>query len=166
MTDKVFIRVATRDDIPAVLDITSRAFGRPDEAAIIEKLMADEDVLVQFVAELDGAIVGHVLFYPVGVFGRLGAAGLGPMSVEPWVQREKIGTTILRTALEEVKRAGIPLVFVLGHPEYYPRFGFAAETTKPFESPLKERGAAFMALRLRYGPPMSGRLIFPQAFGI
>jgi putative acetyltransferase len=166
MIDKVHVRVATRDDIPAIKDLTSRAFGRPDEAAIIDALMKDEEVLIQFVAEVDNAIVGHVLFYPVGVFGRLGASGLGPMSVDPWVQREKIGTIMATHALQEIKKAGVPLVFVLGHPEYYPRFGFAQETTEPFESPLKEKGAAFMALRLRYGPPMSGRLIFPKAFGI
>lgn len=158
------VRIMLQTDKPAVADLNTRAFGRPDEAAIITKLEAAGEVLVQLVAEMDGRIVGHILFYPMGVFGKLGAAGLGPMCVDPWAQREGIGSLLVRAGLEMMRQSGVPIVFVLGHEAYYPRFGFSAEAASEFETPLK--GPHFMALRMRFGPPMSGRLIFPDAFGV
>ena len=117
------------------------------------------------VAELDGRVVAHALFYFVGVHGKLGAVGLGPMSVDPGMQREGVGQSLARFGLAVCDRANVPIVFVLGHPEYYPKFGFSREATKGFDSPWAD-SPAFMALRLKYGPPMSGRLIFPKAFGV
>jgi putative acetyltransferase len=127
-------------------------------------LEKDRDILLELVAEQDGQIVGHILFYPIGVLGKLGGAGLGPMCVDPWVQREGIGSYLMQAGLQRMKDAGVPIVFVLGHENYYPRFGFSVEATKDFETPLK--GPHFMAIRLRFGPPMSGKLIFPEAFGV
>ena len=144
-------------DRPAVLDLTTRAFGRQDEAGIIEKLEKDGDVLLQLVAEMDGQVVGHILFYPIGVFGRLGAAGLGPMSVDPWVQREGIGSQLVMS--RHADDEGCPACrssSCSGTTDYYPRFGFSAEAAAEFETPLK--GPHFMAMRMRFGPPMSGRL--------
>lgn len=164
MTDKVSVRIATQADKPAILDLNTRAFGQPDEATIVEKLEKDGDVLLQLVAEMDGQIVGHILFYPMGVLGKLGGAGLGPMSVDPWVQREGVGSRLVMTGLQMLKDSSVPIVFVLGHSEYYPRFGFSVEQAGEFETTLK--GPHFMALRMRFGPPMSGKLVFPQAFGV
>lgn len=161
---EVSVRIMLQADKPAVADLTTRAFGRPEEANIIRKLEDGGEVLVQYVAEMDGQIVGHILFYPMGVFGRLGGAGLGPMCVDPWVHREGIGSRLVRTGLEMMKQSGVPIVFVLGHESYYPRFGFSCEAAAAFDTPV--RGPGLMALRLRHGPPMSGRLIFPDAFGI
>lgn len=158
------IRIMTPADKPAVLDLTTRAFGKPDEARIIEQLEKDGDVLLQLVAEMDEQIVGHILFYQLGVFGKLGGAGLGPMSVDPWVQRENIGSRLVMSGMTMMKDAGVPIVFVLGHEQFYPKFGFSVEATADFETPLK--GPHFMALRMRHGPPMSGRLVFPDAFGV
>jgi putative acetyltransferase len=163
MTDRKF-REKLPADTEAVLDLTTRAFGRPDEARIIEQLEKDGDALLQLVAEVDDRIVGHILFYPLGVMGKLSAIGLGPMSVEPWMQREGIGKQLVTAGLAGIRQAGGAIVFVLGHADYYPKFGFSVEATKDFETPLK--GPHFMANRLRFGPPMSGRLIFPAAFGV
>jgi putative acetyltransferase len=163
MSDKT-IRIMTQADKPAVPDLTTRAFGRPEEARIIEKLEQDGDVLLQLVAEMDGQIVGHILFYVLGVFGKLGAAGLGPMSVDPWVQKEGIGAELIRAGVLMMKESGVPLVFVLGHDWLYPKFGFSVQATEDFKTPLS--GPHFMALRLRFGPPLSGRLVFPDAFGV
>ena len=71
---------------------------------------------------------------------------------------------LVMSGVQAMKNAGAPLVFVLGHETYYPRFGFNVEATADFDTPIK--GKSFMALRMRYGPPLSGRLIFPDAFGI
>jgi putative acetyltransferase len=163
MSDKT-VRIMVQADKPAVQDLNTRAFGRPDEAEIIRKLEAAGDVLLQLVCEMDGQIVGHILFYPMGVFGKLSGVGLGPMCVEPWAQREGIGSALVTRGIEMLKDAGVPIVFVLGHESYYPRFGFSVEAADEFKTPLK--GPHFMALRLRHGPPMSGRLVFPEAFGV
>jgi putative acetyltransferase len=157
------IRQATPGDRAAILDLNTRAFGQPDEARIIQKLETDGDILLELVADFDGKIVGHILFYPVGVFGKLGAVGLGPMSVDPRNQGKGVGTMLVNEGLGFVKETGAPLVFVLGHDWFYPRFGFSVEATKAFETPYK--GPHFFAVRFRHGPPMSGRLIFPDAFG-
>lgn len=163
MSDRTF-RVMTDADRPAVQDLTTRAFGQPDEARIIEQLEKDGDVVLQLVAESDGQIVGHILFYRVGVHGRLGAVGLGPMSVDPWVQKEDIGKGLVLHGLKMLNDVNVPIVFVLGHDWFYPKFGFSVEQAAEFKTPLS--GPHFMALRMRHGPPMSGRLIFPEAFGV
>ena len=166
MTDAsaVKLRTATEADRPAIAALNTRAFGQPDEARIIADLEKAGDVLLQLVAELDGRIVGHILFYPLGVRGKLSAAGLGPMSVDPALQRSGVGSKLVRASLNMLQTSGVPIVFVLGHEAYYPRFGFSVDAADEFETPLK--GPHFMAVRMRHGPPMSGELIFPPAFGI
>lgn len=162
--DNLNLRIATEADRPAIADINTRAFGQPDEARIVADLEKAGDVLLQIVAELDGRIVGHILFYSLGVRGKLGAAGLGPMSVDPAHQRSGIGSKLINSGLGILRESGVPIVFVLGHADYYPRFGFSEAATAEFESPFK--GPHFMAIRMRHCPPMSGELIFPPAFGV
>jgi putative acetyltransferase len=163
MMDKPVIRVALQSDKPAIQELNIRAFGKEDEARIIRQLEADGDVIIQLVAEMEDRIVGHILFYSLGVRGRLGCAGLGPMSVDPWVQKEGVGKQLVTQGLAMLREAGCSIVFVLGHEWYYPKFGFNLEATEPFQSVYK--GPHFFAVRLRGGPPMSGELMFPAAFG-
>jgi putative acetyltransferase len=163
MMEKPVIRVALQSDKPAIAELNTRAFGREAEARIIRQLEADGDVIIQLVAEMEGRIVGHILFYALGVRGRLGGAGLGPMSVDPWVQKEGIGRQLVTHGLAMLREAGCAIVFVLGHDGFYPKFGFTVEATEPFQSVYK--GPHFLAVRLRFGPPLSGELLFPAAFG-
>jgi putative acetyltransferase len=162
--DGLKLRLATEADRPAIAELNTRAFGRPDEARIVAELEKAGDVLLQVLAEKDGRVVGHILFYPMGVRGKLGGAGLGPMSVDPSVQRSGIGSQLINTGLGIMKESGVPIVFVLGHDTYYPKFGFSEKAAEEFE--CKFNGPNFMALRMRFGPPMSGELIFPAAFGV
>ena len=161
--EKPVIRVALQSDQPAIQQLNTRAFGQEDEARIIRQLEADGDVIIQLVAEMEDRIVGHILFYSLGVRGRLGCAGLGPMSVDPWVQKEGVGKQLVTQGLAMLREAGCSIVFVPGHEWYYPKFGFNLEATEPFQSAYK--GPHFFAVRLRGGPPMSGELMFPAAFG-
>ena len=161
--EKPVIRVALQSDKAAIAELNTRAFGREDEARIIRQLEADGDVIIQLVAEMEGRIVGHILFYSLGVRGRLGCAGLGPMSVDPWVQKEGVGKQLVTQGLAMLREAGCAIIFVLGHDWFYPKFGFTVEATEPFQSRYK--GPHLFAVRLRGGPPMSGELIFPAAFG-
>jgi putative acetyltransferase len=159
------IRDARPQDHAAIAELNTRAFGRQDEARIVERLRADGDVMMELVAEAEGQIIGHVVFYQLRVFGKLAAMGLGPMCVDPWIQREGIGRGLLTNALAYLRQQGVALIFVLGHPDYYSKFGFNVAATADFDGPFKAN-PAFMALRMRYGPPMSGRLLFPDAFGV
>lgn len=158
------LRLATEADRPAIADLNTRAFGQPDEARIVAELEKAGDVLLQLVAEINERIVGHILFYPMGVRGKLGGAGLGPMSVDPSLQRSGVGSQLARAGLKMLQDSGAPIVFVLGHADYYPRFGFSESAAAEFD--CKFKGPHFMAVRMRYGPPMSGELIFPSAFGV
>ncbi len=161
----ITMRPAAPADAEAIAELATQAFGRPDEARIIADLEKDGAIWLHAVAELDGKIVGQIVFYQLGVYGRLGGLGLGPMCVDPWVQRQRIGMSLIRYGIEAAQRAGVPIIFVLGHADYYPKMGFSADAAKDFESPWTGK-PEFMAIRLRYGPPMSGRLVFPRAFGV
>jgi len=159
---QAIIRPFRPEDRKAVLDLNTRAFKQEDEARIVEQLETDENIWLEVVAVSEGKIVGHILFFPIEVVGKLGALGLGPMSVDPKMQKNGIGSDLIRFGLDQAQQAGVPIVFVLGHEKYYPKFGFSVEATKDFESAYK--GPHFMALRFRYGPPMSGKLVYPAAF--
>lgn len=156
------VRDATPEEKPAILDLNTRAFGRPDEARIIEQLDKEGDSLLHSVAEMEGQIIGHAMYYSVRVLGKLGAVGLGPMCVDPWFQKEGVGKGLIDWGLTALQKAGVSVVFVLGHPDYYTKFGFSTDAAAPFQAPWQ--GPHFMAIRLRYGPPLSGKLLFPTAF--
>lgn len=156
-------RTATPEDIDAIAALNDAAFGGPDEARIIRQLQADGDSLVSLVAETESGIVGHIEFFRILIDGQPAGAGLGPMCAEPARQRSGIGSYLIRTGLEELDMLGETIVFVLGHDTYYPRFGFEADTAKPFTAPWS--GPHFMAIRLAPGDPSSGTLTYPKAFG-
>lgn len=163
MTEITF-RTAEMTDREAILSLNASAFGRRDEADIVVRLEDGGDALLQLVAVMEGDVVGHILFYAIRIDGRVCAAGLGPMSVNPWAQRSGIGTALVHYGLRTLQDGGVCVVFVLGHEAYYPRFGFSELAAAPFSAPWK--GPHFMAVRLRHGPPVAGRLEFPAAFGV
>lgn len=119
------IREETAGDQASVRQLNTTAFGQAAEANIVDKLRASCDNYVSFVAVEQGAVVGHILFTPVTLGdGNLVGMGLAPMAVLPAHQRKGIGSLLVRHGLEHVRRSGCPFVVVLGHPGYYPRFGF------------------------------------------
>lgn len=162
-----FIRPARPDDMDAITALSDEAFGLAfksnEESRVIRQLHADGDSLVSLVAVADDeSIVGHIEFFRIVIDGEPLAAGLGPMSAKPGMQKSGIGSYLVRTGLEELDDLGETLVFVLGHTDYYPRFGFTVEAAKPFTAPWS--GPHFMALRLTEGGPTSGTLTYPKAF--
>lgn len=110
-------------DADAIRRVNDQAFGQPDEGVLVDALRARGAVSVSLVAEIGGEIVGHILMSPATIADVPGAA-LGPMAVVPSHQREGIGSQLVTQALERLREARCPFVVVLGHPRFYPRFGF------------------------------------------
>ncbi len=119
------IREEEPRDRDAVHRLNLAAFDNGPEAAVVDKLRDSCEDYLAFVAVDDGAVVAHILFTPASVEGcAVAGMGLAPMAVLPSRQREGIGSRLVRHGLEYLRRSGCPFVVVLGHPEYYPRFGF------------------------------------------
>ncbi len=136
----VTIRPEEPRDHAAVREINLRAFGTNLEADLVDAVRPTAKPLVSLVAELDGAVVGHILFTPVTVRDgetTSSAIGLGPMAVLPEVQRRAIGSRLVEAGLEACRELGENAVVVLGHAYYYPRFGFrpAAELGLHYRGP-------------------------------
>jgi putative acetyltransferase len=141
-------------DREAVRAVNERAFGQPDESALIERLRAAGRISASLVAARDGQVVGHILFTPVTIEsdGRsLPAIGLAPMAVLPEYQRQGIGSMLVRAGIEECRRLGHSRLVVLGHSAFYPRFGFVPASRFGVRSEYPVPDEAFMALELAPG---------------
>lgn len=115
------------EDADDVRKVILKAFGLPVEANIVDRLRANCPKILSLVARDGDAVVGHILFSPAGIRGQAGTVvgmGLAPLAVLPEWQRQGIGGLLVRRGLENLKERGCPFVIVLGHPDYYPRFGF------------------------------------------
>jgi putative acetyltransferase len=120
------IRAERREDAAASRRVNELAFGQPAEADLVDRLRHACAEALSLVAD-DGMVVGHILFTPVVVEstnGPVGGMGLAPMAVLPERQRCGIGSELVRRGLDILRGRGCPFVVVVGHPEYYPRFGF------------------------------------------
>lgn len=124
MPTPLLIRPEASSDGPALRALNRAAFGTPAEADLVDRLRDECTDRLLLVGERGGVAVGYALFTPVVVEGDRKAAGMGlaPMAVAPSHQRTGVGTALVRAGLELL--AGIPFVVVLGHADYYPRFGF------------------------------------------
>jgi putative acetyltransferase len=166
----VNIRPEAKEDYEAVAEVTAAAFGQDDEARLVEAIRASAEYVpeLSLVAEDEGRIVGHVMYsYSTleGSDARL--LQLSPLSVVPDRQGEGIGAALTRESLRLADERGEPLVLVLGHPTYYPRFGFRRASTLGLEAPNPDwPDEAFMAAPLgAYDPSLRGRVTFAPAFG-
>lgn len=158
------IRYARPEDHIAIAEINDLAFGGPDEARLVERLRADGDVLFELVAVEDGALVGHILFSRLFADRAEMFAALAPVAVRPGLQRAGTGSALVRAGLESCREFGAHGVLVLGHREYYPRFGFSAEMAEKVASPYSG-SPSFMAIALEKGAfdaPLS--VAYPDAF--
>lgn len=121
------IRQERPEDIPLIWRVNAAAFGRAAEAELVDALREQGAALISLVAEEAGEIVGHILFSPVSIEADEGtqtAVALGPMGVLPAYQGRGIGSRLVTAGLEACRSAGHGVVIVLGHPGFYPRFGF------------------------------------------
>jgi len=157
----IAIRSETVDDRDAVYRVHAAAFGRPAEADLVDRLRPAARPQVSLVAVEDGEVVGHVFFSPVTVESSAAvftAFGLAPLAVLPGFQRRGVGTALVREGLRACRRLGHHIVFVLGHPEYYPRFGFETAAARALTSVYDVRPEAFMVAEgtVKYRPEFEG----------
>jgi len=126
----MLIRSEEQKDQAAVYAVNVSAFETPVEAHLVDALRKETYPNVSLVAEDNNAVVGHIMFSPVSLLDHpdLKIIGLGPMAVTPEHQRKGIGSALVRAGVERCKQLGLGAVVVLGHPKYYPRFGFSPST--------------------------------------
>lgn len=117
------IREERPGDVPAIRGVNRLAFGQEQEATIVDALRSSGGSLLSLVATVDGRVVGHIMFSPVSVAG-VGGAGLAPMAVHPEYQRQGIGSALVEAGTARLRDRGCPFIVVLGHADFYPRFGF------------------------------------------
>ncbi len=160
------IRDAIAADAEAVFAVESAAFGRRDEAGVVEAIRDTVDEAGSFVAAELGHVVGHAFFSRVRIEGMetARAAALGPVAVMPNRQREGIGGALIRHGIDAM-RANFDLLFVLGDPRYYSRFGFELARGTGYRY-VEGFERAFQFMRLSTGPDAGGRVIYHAAFAV
>lgn len=144
------IRPEEEADTAAVFGINAAAFPTDAEARLVDSLRLSADPYVSLVAIDDGDVVGHIMFTPVTLepFDNLDLMGLAPMAVSPSRQRGGIGAELVKAGLESCRALGIGAVAVLGHPEYYPRFGFRSSSQWGIKCEYDVPEDVFMMLEL------------------
>ncbi len=163
------IRGETLQDETAIRNVHVTAFGRDNEARLVDRLRADGLIVTSLVAVVDARIVGNVVFSELPVItsaGSVHAVSLAPMAVLPDCQRSGIGTLLVNEGLRICRARGKAGVTVLGHPPYYHRFGFSPELVKNLSGPYS--GEAWMALELVEGAleGVAGTVKYPDAFSL
>lgn len=163
---EIEIRDEKPEDIPAIHALNDQAFGQTQEACIVDALRKNGAATLSLVAALGGRVVGHILYSPTTIAGKLDGAALGPMSVSPEHQRKGIGSKLVRAGNERLKQKGYPFVIVLGHAEYYPRFGFRPASQYGVTCEWEVPDDVFMLLALDTGrmQGVSGRVQYRPEF--
>ncbi|MFJ6483516.1 GNAT family N-acetyltransferase [Streptomyces sp. NPDC091682] len=162
-------RPETAADAAAVRAINLAAFGTPLEADLVDALRADGSWLpgLSYVAEApDGSVAAHALLTRCEVDGAP-ALALAPVATDPGLQRSGAGSSVVRALLAAARERGESLVIVLGHPEYYPRFGFLPASRFGIRAPFEVPDEALMALVLDGSRPVpAGTIRYPDPFGV
>lgn len=161
------VRPEQESDHGAIRQVNRLAFGGDLEADLVDALRDGGYLRISLVAEFDGELVGHIAFSELSIETRtepLTALALAPLAVIPEKQRQGIGGQLVEQGLDACRAQGYRAVLVLGHPEYYQRFGFSAALAQPLESPYS--GEAYMAIELEPDvlEGIAGRVVYPPPF--
>lgn len=166
MKPEIIIRSETDADVSAITEVTVAAFktleiGNHTEQFIIKALRAAKALTVSLVAEVDGRVVGHIAFSPVTISdGTRNWYGLGPVSVLPAYQRQGIGKALIREGLSRLKDLKARGCCLVGHPDYYRKFGFKNISGLVLDNVPQE---VFFALSFNGHTPQ-GTVTFHEAF--
>lgn len=169
----MIIRTETPTDYQAIRRVTEHAFSASGEADLIEQLRNNPQFNpeLSLVAVDDDVVVGHILFFPVSIHGRghtYPSLALAPMSVLEKLQGKGIGSKLIESGFEKAKALGYSSIIVLGHPSYYPRFGFVPAADFGIKAPVEEWAPAFFAKELEKDAlkDVSGMVLYPPEFGL
>jgi putative acetyltransferase len=165
----ILVRDESDTDHEAVRLLNRLAFGQDAEARLVDALHAGGYALVSLVAQIGVQVVGHIMFSSLNIVtdkGDVPALALAPMAVLPDLQRQGIGAILVRRGVEVCKGQGHGIIVVLGHPDYYPRFGFSAKLAESLKSPYGS-GPSHMAMELVPGASagVAGKLVYSPPFG-
>ena len=164
----MLIRSEDPKDVASLHAVNCAAFETQAEANLVDILRKETSPIVSLVAEVEGVVVGHIMFSPVSLSGytELKIMGLGPMAVMPEHQRKGIGSALIKAGLEKCRDLGYGAVIVLGHPEYYPRFGFRPSIVYDISSEYQVPEEVFMVIELQPGylDGASGAIKYHPAF--
>lgn len=149
----ITIRAEAEADHPAVRRVNERAFDRTGEADLVDALREEAEPVLSLVAVREGEVVGHICFSPVTLTPSPASPGtylgLGPVAVLPEFQRHGIGSQLVHVGLQACRESGARAVVVLGHPEFYPRFGFVPASRYGLRCEYPVPDEVFMALELQ-----------------
>lgn len=141
------IRPEEPGDIAAIRDVNQRAFGQDQEGNIVDALRVNGGALLSLVATRQGLVVGHIMYSPIRAGSVVGAA-LGPMAVVPEEKGHGIGSKLVAVGNDHLARSGCPFIVVVGHPTFYPRFGFRPASAYGITCEWDVPDEAFMVLAL------------------
>jgi putative acetyltransferase len=166
---EVIIRDERTQDLESIEEMSRQAFGEEEEGILVNKLRANKDAMIFLVAEKETKVVGYILLSRMYVktnAERIPFLGLAPVAVLPSVQNQGIGSRLIEAAIQRAKEIGESAIILLGHKEYYPRFGFSSELMAYIQSPFNQE--AFMGLELKEGAlkKLVGIVQYPEAFGL
>ena len=150
----MIIRPETNEDINQIRELNERVFPNDTESKLVDTLRQKCFSIISYVAKSKGLILGHILFSPAELKPGetdMKIAGLAPMAVQPEHQRQGIGTKLIQAGLEHLQKEGYDAVVVLGHPEYYPRFGFTPSSQFGIKSTYDVPDNVFMIKELTPG---------------
>ncbi len=153
------IRPETPEDLSSIHYVNREAFGRDQEADLVDKLRKKDVLTVSLVAVQETDVVGHIAFSPVEIASEkssFGALALAPVAVLPAHQNKEIGSQLVVAGLKECQRLGHEIVVLAGHPNCYPRFGFIRACAKGIECEFEVPGEAWMITELKQGA-LAGR---------
>jgi predicted N-acetyltransferase YhbS len=168
----MIIRREKEEDFNNIYEINKQAFDQKDESELIERIRAGKNFIpeLSLVAEENGKIIGHILFSKIKIIGKkeFESLALAPMAVLPTYQNQGIGAKLIKEGLKKARKLGFDSVIVLGHKNYYPRFGFERASRWNIKCPFEVPDEAFMAIELNVGAlkERSGIVEYPREFGI
>lgn len=169
---KLEIRPETAADVPGIYELNEQAFGQENESRLIGALRTSEHFIpeLSIVAYAGEYLVGHILLTRLLIKGDDGRSyptlALAPMAVTTALHQMGIGGQLIHHALKEATALGFDSVIVLGHPEYYPRFGFVPASKFGIRTDYDVPDEVFMALELKPGAlaGKAGLVVYPKEF--